>query len=159
MDYKFWRYSVDGLGGGYASVSVTDRAVYVTGREGASEHLTVLDLTGKQLWKIPYGQAAKQSYKETRCTPTVEGDRIYLISGRGEVVCVDANKKQIQWSVPAFDKFEGVHWYWEIAEQPLLVDDKIVFTPGGHKTSMVALDKLTGETAWQTESLHDTTAM
>jgi outer membrane protein assembly factor BamB len=82
-----------------------------------------------------------------------------LISGRGEVVCVDAIKKEIQWSVPAFDEFEGEHWYWEIAEQPLLVDDKIVFTPGGHKTSMVALDKLNGKTIWQTETLHDTTAM
>ncbi len=151
-------WSVEGLGGGYASVSVTDRAVYVTGKDGSKEKLTVLDFTGKLLWKLSYGQTAKRSYNHARCTPTVEDDRIYLISGRGEVVCVDANKKQIHWSVSAFDKFEGEDWYWEISEQPLIVDNKIVFTPGGQKTSMVALDKFTGKTVWQTESLRDTTA-
>lgn len=152
-------WSADGLGGGYASVSVTDRCVYATGKVGSKEQLTVLDLAGNIRWRLQYGRTARQSYSDSRCTPTVEGNRIYLISGRGDITCVDAGRKKVQWSVPAFDKFEGIHWYWEIAEQPLIVDDKIVFTPGGHRTSMVALDKFTGKTVWQTESLHDTTAM
>lgn len=149
----------EGLGGGYASVSVTDDAVYATGRDGAEEVLTVLSLDGDVLWRLPYGRTARRSWSDSRCTPAVEGDRIYCISGSGDVVCIDGRERTIRWSVPAFEKFRGECWEWEIAEQPLIVDDKIVFTPGGHSTSMVALDKNSGETVWQTESLHDTVAM
>ena len=58
----------------------------------------------------------------------------------------------------AFHLFEGESARWEIAESPLLVDEKVIYTPGGHKTTMVALDKLTGETIWTSETLYDTTA-
>ena len=152
-------WTVEGLGDGYASVSVTDGCIYVTGREDSVEYLSAFDTDGNLVWRIPYGLGVRRTYPGTRCTPTVEGDRIYLISGRGEVVCVDRRRAKIQWSVPAFDKFQGIFWEWEIAESPLLVDDKILFTPGGHQTSMVALNKFTGETVWQTESIHDTIAM
>jgi outer membrane protein assembly factor BamB len=88
----------------------------------------------------------------------VEGDRVYLISGQGEVVCINSKQKKIQWSVPAFEKFKGEFWQWEIAESPLLVDNKVIYTPGGNLTTMVALDKLTGKTIWQTKSLQDASA-
>ena len=153
------RWSTEGIGGGYGSVSVTDAAVFVTGREGSREILTVLALDGSVLWRVPYGRTASRTWSDTRCTPTVDGDYIYCISGIGDIACIDAKGRTIRWSVSAFEKFKGTCWEWEIAEQPLIVDDKIVFTPGGHLTSMVALDKMTGETIWQTESLHDTVAM
>lgn len=151
-------WSIDDLDIGFSSVSVTDQVIYITGRKDSSEYLTALDMNGNRLWRLAYGLGGRKSYPETRCTPTVEGDRIYLISGRGEVVCVDGRQRKIQWSVPAFEKFQGEFWQWEIAESPLLVDDKVIYTPGGHQTSMVALNKHTGETIWQTESLHDTSA-
>ena len=152
-------WSIDSLGGGYASVCVTDDAVFVTGKEGNEEVLSVLNLDGDVLWRLPYGRAAKRSWSDSRCTPTVEGDRIYCISGYGDIACIDSESQKILWSVPAFEKFPGECWEWEIAGQPLIVDDQIVFTPGGHTTSMVALNKMTGETVWQTESLNDTVAM
>jgi len=151
-------WSKDGLDKGFSSVSVTDRIIYVTGRKDSIEYLTALDLQGKQLWRIPYGLGVRKSFPDTRCTPTVQGDKIYLISGRGEVVCVDGAQKKILWSVPAFEKFQGAYWIWEIAESPLLVGDKVIYTPGGHLTSMIALDKRTGDLVWQTESLKDTSA-
>ena len=58
----------------------------------------------------------------------------------------------------AFNKFGGHFATWEIAESLLLVDNKIIYTPGGDKTTIVALDKGTGETVWMSESLHDSTA-
>ncbi len=148
----------EGLDKGFSSVSLTDQEIYVTGREDSTEYLTTLDMDGNQLWRLKYGVGGRRTYPDTRCTPTVEGDRIYLISGRGEVVCINGSKKEIQWHVPAFEKFQGIHWVWEIAESPLLVDDKVIYTPGGFQTTMVALNKFTGETVWQTQSLNDTSA-
>lgn len=143
---------------GLASVTVTDHNIYVTGLKDSSEYISTLDLDGNLLWRLRYGFGVKQSYPDTRCTATIEGDRIYLISGSGEVVCIDGIKKEIKWSVPAFEKFGGIPWIWGIAESPLLVDDKVIYTPGGPQTTMVALDKNTGETVWQTKSINDTSA-
>lgn len=146
------------LGRGLSSVSVTDSEIFVTGLEDSTEYLTALDLNGNQRWRLPYGLSGKTSYPDSRCTPTVEKDHIYLISGRGEVVCVNRAEKKIQWKVPAFEKYQGKHWIWGIAESPLIVDDKVIFTPGGPQTTMIALDKNTGETVWETQSLDDTSS-
>jgi outer membrane protein assembly factor BamB len=146
-------WSREDLDRGYASVSVTDKAIYIGGLEGRDEYLTVLDFEGNILWRLRYGGGSQRTNRDTRCTPTVEGDRIYVISGRGEVVCIDGSQRKVEWSVPAFEKFQGEFWQWEIAESPLIVDNKVIYTPGGNLTSMVALDKFTGETIWQTESL------
>jgi outer membrane protein assembly factor BamB len=143
---------------GYASVSVTEKAIYVTGRKNADEFLTVLDLKGKQLWRIRYGHGVKRTYPDTRCTATIEKDLIYVISGAGEVVCIDGNNKRIKWSIPAYEKFKGEFWQWEIAESPLIVENKVIYTPGGNQTAMVALDKLSGETIWQTKSFNEPSA-
>ena len=87
-----------------------------------------------------------------------EGDRIYLIIGRGKAVCINNSERKIHWEVPAFDKLHGKHWIWGIAESPLLVDDKVIYTPAGHRTTMVAVDKSAGETVWETQSLNDTSS-
>ena len=80
---------------GYASVSVTDQFIYLAGAKSREEFLTVLDHKGNQLWRIRYGKGVRRTYPDTRCTPTVEGDRIYLISGSGEVVCISNSKRKI----------------------------------------------------------------
>jgi len=148
----------EGLDRGFSSVSVTNEAIYLAGRKGREEYLTVFDHQGKQLWRIPYGQGVRGTYPDTRCTPTIEKNRIYLISGIGEVVCIDRNQKKILWSINAFEKFKGEPWKWDIAENPLIVDNKVIYTPGGNHTAMVALDKMTGETIWQTVSLNQPSA-
>lgn len=151
-------WSVDNLDEGYASVSVSGNRIYLTGRQDSTEYLTVLDTRGKRIWREAFGRGVRQSYPEARCTPTVEENRIYLISGGGEVVCMDDKTGDVIWSVPAFDRFRGEHWKWGIAESPLLVDNTVIYTPGGSVTTMVALDKFTGQTVWQTESLNEPSA-
>jgi len=152
-------WSTEGIGKGFSSVSVLDGIIYATGWNDSIEYLTAINRTnGQILWQIPYGQSIQRSFKDTRCTPTIEGDRAYMISGRGEVVCVDLTQQHIAWNVDAFHQFEGESARWEIAESPLLVDNKVIYTPGGHKTTLVALDKQTGETIWTSETLHDTSA-
>jgi outer membrane protein assembly factor BamB len=151
-------WEIEGIGDGYSSASIYNNIVYITGKKEKLEYLSAINSNGKMLWQIPFGNAARQSYPESRTTPTIQENRIYVISGKGEVVCINANNSKKLWSVDAFDKFKGEFGSWEIAESPLLVNDKVIYTPGGHQTTLVALDKYTGETIWTTESLHDTTA-
>jgi len=147
-------WSATGIGAGFSSPSISKGVIYVTGRKDNKEFLSALDLKGNIKWTTEYGNAFTDSYSDARSTPTVDGDAIYVISGRGEVVCFDLSGK-IRWSVDALKKFEGKYGSWGTAESPLVVDDKVIYTPCGRKTTMVALNKKTGETVWMTESLND----
>ena len=141
----------DDIDRGFSSVSVAEDVIYVTGVDGTTEYLSALDKTGKLLWRKSYGSCGRSSYKETRSTPTVQGDRIYLISGSGEVVCINAKRKRVRWSVPAFDRYGGESWQWGLAESPLLVDDKVIYTyPPGSITSFPALSQtwMVSQTPW-----------
>ncbi|MBN2450932.1 MAG: PQQ-like beta-propeller repeat protein [Lentisphaeria bacterium] len=146
---------VSGIGEGYSSAAVAGGKVYVTGMREKREFATALDRAGKQLWQTEYGSAYRRSFPQARCTPTVEGERLYIISGAGEVVCLDAGTGTTVWSVPAFDEFGGRTGPWGTAESPLVVDGKVIYTPAGPKTTMVAFEKDTGKLAWQSESLDD----
>ncbi|MCK4746645.1 MAG: PQQ-binding-like beta-propeller repeat protein, partial [Bacteroidales bacterium] len=147
-------YSED-IGNGHSSASVTNDRVYVTGREDALEYLSSFDLEGNQLWKVPFGKRWQGSFPDSRSTPNVVGDRIYVVSGMAEVVCLDAHTGKIEWTVNALEKFEGICTMWGFCESPLVFDDKVVFTPGGNQTHMVALNRTNGEPIWKSESLGD----
>ncbi len=152
-------WAAEDIGGGYSSVSIYKGITYATGKKDSVEFLTAIDKSGAVLWQQPYGLSTYQnSYQDTRCTPTIENGIAYVISGRGEIASFDAKSGEKIWSVDAFKKFSGAHGIWEVAESPLIVDDKLIYTPAGPQTTMVALDKKTGETIWTSESLGDTSA-
>ncbi|KPK82561.1 MAG: hypothetical protein AMS27_14465 [Bacteroides sp. SM23_62_1] len=151
-------FSVEGVGKGYSMPIVDDGVVYITGNKDSMDYLSAVDLMGNTKWSVPYGPAWYRTFQESRGAPTIVGDRAYVISGAGVVACLDTETGDIIWSVDGFNKFEGKFSEWGIAESPLVIDNKIIYTPGGYKTTIVALDKNNGETIWMSESLNDSTA-
>jgi len=147
---------VEDLGMGYSSPVMHDGIIYIAGRKDTLEYLSALDLQGNIKYQAQYGSAWNQSFPETRSTPTIDGDRIYLISGMGEVVCLKIDDGSLIWEVNANELYQGELHRWGVAESPLVVDDKVIYTCGGEVTSVVALNKLTGELVWQAESLGGT---
>ena len=137
------------IGTGHSSASVTGERVYVTGREGDLEYLTSFNLEGIQLWKVPFGKGWHGSFPDSRSTPNVVDTRVYVVSGMAEVVCLDAQTGDIMWAVDALKEFEGACTMWGFCESPLVIDDKVIFTPGGMQTHMVALNRDNGETVWR----------
>ncbi|MFC2103905.1 PQQ-binding-like beta-propeller repeat protein [Bacteroidota bacterium] len=148
-------WSVEELAPGYSSVSIANNTIYLTGIRKSEDILIALDLKGNKKWETVYGKSWNSSFPESRSTPTVENDKLYVTSGLGDFACINAINGEIIWKVEASKKFEGSYGGWGITESPLIVDDKVIFTPCGNKTTMIALNKNTGETIWQTESLND----
>lgn len=148
-------WSVDSLPKAYSSVAVVNGTVFLTGIKDSLDYLLAFDKFGHKLWEVAYGRAWNASFPDARCSPTIEGNRIYLSSGSGDVACVDTTNGNLIWTVNASERFGGSFGEWGISESILLVDDKAIFTPGGSRTTMVALNKETGETVWETESLND----
>jgi outer membrane protein assembly factor BamB len=151
-------WKAENLGKGYSSSVADDKAIYVTGTKDTTDYLTALSLKGELLWKVPFGPSWDKSFPPARTTPTVENGLVYVVSGLGTFACIDAADGKIKWSFDAYKKFEGACGDWGVCESPLVVDDKVIYTPAGEKTTMVALNKFTGETVWQSASLHDTSA-
>lgn len=68
-------------------------------------------------------------------------------------MCINVSDGAIRWNVNV-DKDFSAEWHiWGVSESPLIVDDKVICTPGGEKTSVVAFDKMTGKLIWQSESV------
>lgn len=148
-------WSADSLGDGFSSASIYNRMVYVTGKRDSVEILTALDLNGNLKWQKVIGRASEEKdWPQSRCTPTIYENKVYTITVRGDMACLDSKSGETVWEMPAFERFEGLPQDGT-AESPLVFDDKVIVTPGGSKTTMVALDRLTGKTVWESESLND----
>ncbi len=141
-------WSVGGLGIGFSSVAVARGFVYTTGMIDGQGFLFAYDLAGNLKWKESYGPEWTGSYKGSRTTPTVDGNRIYVFSGTGVMACFEAvNGKKI-WQVNTLERFEGKNIRWGMSGSPLIDGDKVYCTPGGRKGVIIALDKMTGQTIW-----------
>ncbi len=151
-------WSTDSLSMGNSSMSFGNNTIYLTGTKDTMDEVIALDLQGNIKWRKPYGRAWSQSYPEARCTPTIDNKKLYVSSGLGDVTCLDAISGNIIWNVNANDKYEGKLNLWGTAESLLIVDDKVIFSPVGNQTTIIALDKLTGEEIWASKSIQDSTA-
>ena len=152
-------WSCEGLEEGYASVSVVDGSIYTTGMNEQNQgYLFAIDNKGKLQWKKEYGPEWTGSYPGTRTTPTVDGDRIYVISGMGRLSCFSRKTKDLIWKVDTLEKFQGKNITWGISESVLIDGDKVICTPGGQQATIVALNKHTGETIWTTKELSNLSA-
>jgi outer membrane protein assembly factor BamB len=114
------------------------------------DHLTCLDFEGNQLWQVAYGRSWNQGTPETRSTPTIEEDRIYIMSGIGELVCLDAETGDINWKINVDEDYQADWHKWGVAESPLIVGNKVICSAAGALTTFVAFDKMTGKEIWKT---------
>lgn len=144
------------IGPGFSSVTVTEDDIYITGRRGDYDALSAFTQDGKKKWEVKYGKASASTYPDSRGTATVSHGKIFLVSGMGDMVCVNKEGK-ILWSVNYFEKYNGVIPDFGISECPLVVDNKVIGTPGGKKAAMVAFSTDDGKVVWETPSINDVT--
>jgi outer membrane protein assembly factor BamB len=138
-----------GVGAGFSSVSIAGGRVFTMGDKGDSSFVfAVAQDSGKPLWSAKVGRAGG-NYAGTRCTPTVDGDRVYALGQFGDLVCLKAATGQVVWRKNLPRDFQGHSGGWNYTESPLIDGDKLVCTPGGKEATMVALHKKTGAVVWK----------
>jgi len=154
----------DGAGRGYSSLAIAGGRIYTLGdapstADDEDEYLLAFELaTGKPLWKLKTGEAwtsGKPDWQGARSTPTVDGDRVYVLTPQGILVAATTEGKEL-WRKDLTKDFAGKKAEgWGYSESVLVDGDKLICTPGGPEQTMVALDKLTGETRWTTARAED----
>jgi outer membrane protein assembly factor BamB len=150
-------WSASQLGAGYGSVSVAGGRVFVQGMKNRQSVVTSLDrATGKPVWSVALGSAQENDRGSgPRGTPSVDGDRVYVLTENGDLVCLLVADGKVVWRRNIFKDFGGRNINWLVSESPLVDGNRIIVSPGGRNAGMAALDKMTGMTIWVSKELSD----
>jgi outer membrane protein assembly factor BamB len=160
-----WQLAV---GPGQASPVVSQGVlVFLDGVQGVETAHAIELATGKELWRAEVGPMVEfqNAYGEgPRCTPLVDGDRVYVQSCGGEFRCLGLRDGRQVWAV-SFEKQYGATWLGNKSQDPsaketasrrhgnngsAVVDGDRIFVPVGSPTkgTLVAFDKKTGRELW-----------
>lgn len=141
-------WSIEDVGNGYGSPSITNDRIYITGEFDSTAYLMAYDLKGKLIWKTPFGSEWVKTFPGSRCAPTVDGDRIYVSTGNCQIACLNATTGEKLWFVDGINALHGLYLMHGHSESPLIDGDQVFFVPGEKDTNVVALNKITGKINW-----------
>ena len=145
------RWKAD-IGGGYAGSAVAGGRVFVTDRQRAKGTERVLcfnEADGRPLWMHEYPCAYRVSYSAgPRCTPTVDGDRVYTLGAMGNLFCLSVKDGKVLWQHDFKKDFGAKTPIWGFAAHPLVDGDKLICLVGGKQGTTMAFNKMTGKVIW-----------
>ena len=151
-----WFY--EQLGAGHSSVAVSNNKLYVTGMIDGKGYLHIFDPSGNKLNRIMYGDEWDENFDGTRGTPNFSDGKIYIVSGVGDVICIDEKTLEVVWKRNMLTDFDSKNIAWGITESPLIIGEKLIITPGGETHNVVALNKNTGELIWSSSGVGEQSA-
>ena len=89
---------------------------------------------GKYIWSKNLGAGGDNDRGSgPRGTPTVDGDRLYVLTEGGELACLRAADATVVWQRNILRDFAGSNINWLISESPLVDGDRVIVTPGGRE--------------------------
>lgn len=149
---KVW--TATGAGEGYSTVSVAGGRLFTMGNRGDTEYVICYDAaTGKQIWAQKNGKAFRNGRGDgPRGTPTVDGQWVYALGSSGDLSCRDVKSGKAKWHLNVFRDLGGKQIGWGLSESVLIDGDRLICTPGGRGSGVVALDKKTGRVIWKSGS-------
>jgi outer membrane protein assembly factor BamB len=157
-----WRVPV---GDSFASPVVGGGRVFHLDNQDAHEVAHAVDAaTGKTLWSTKIYSSHKDGFGiGPRCTPVVDGDRVYVQSAKGEFQCLAAADGKVIWRKNFVDDFGAIYIGEKgkaagasrhgAAGAPIVDGDNIIVQVGSTEgASLVAFKKLTGDVVWKSGS-------
>jgi outer membrane protein assembly factor BamB len=78
----------------------------------------------------------------------VDDDRLYTFTAVGELVCLKTADGNEVWKKDYKKDFGGTTGPWGYCDRPLVDGDRLICVPGGARSTVVALDKKTGDMVW-----------
>jgi outer membrane protein assembly factor BamB len=141
-------WSIDDIGNGYGSPTVTADKIFITGEIDTMAYLFAFDLKGKLLWKSAFGKEWVKTFPGSRSAPTVDGNLVYVTSGMERIACFNGSSGQGLWYVNGIRELHGQYLMHGHSESPLIDGDLVFLVPGGKDTNVVAFNKITSMIQW-----------
>jgi len=149
---------------GFSSFTVSQGKAFTVVRraiDGADQEVCIaLEAdTGKELWAMPVGIAkydggGDEGAKENRggdgprSTPSVDGDRVYVLSAHHGLFCFDIASGKTLWSKDIQKEYGGKMIQWQSAASPLIEGDLIFVNSTAPGKCLMAFNKKDGTLAW-----------
>jgi outer membrane protein assembly factor BamB len=151
---RVWLY--ENAGNGYSGPAIAHGKYFTIGTRDGNECVLALDAnTGKELWVAKIGGELDNRWGSgPRGTPTVDGDRVYAMSGKGDLACINIADGKVVWTA-SMTALGGKIQTWGYTESVLVDGDKVVCTPGGSKGALAALNKADGKEIWRSTDFTD----
>ncbi|MBI2928677.1 MAG: PQQ-binding-like beta-propeller repeat protein [Verrucomicrobia bacterium] len=145
---------------GFGSFAVSQGKAYTavkrrTGGEPQEVFLALNADTGQELWATPVGLAAREGITGEgdgpRSTPTVDGDRVFLLTAYVALYCLNANDGSVVWQRDLLAEFGGQGPDFDAAASPLIEGDLVLVNgpAGGTGAKVFAIHKRDGRTVWE----------
>lgn len=158
-----WRLKA---GEGLASPVVAGGKAFLFDNQEGRETLRCVDATtASELWRASIDEPFKDSQGPVgpRCTPVVDGDRVYAQSCRGELQCLSVTDGKKLWSANFTRDFEAVFIGEKGTAQaaarhgnngsPVIDGDQLIAQVGStNGAGVVCFDKRTGKVIWKSQN-------
>lgn len=140
------------IGGGYASFSIAQGRAYTIEQRRDKEVVAAYDVaTGREVWTQGWAERFAESMggDGPRATPTWHDGLLYALGAAGELRVLDAATGKQVWAKNILSDNGATNIMWGMSNSPLIVDEKVIVTPGGRSgKSVVAYHKKTGARIW-----------
>ena len=151
------------IGNGFGGPAVAGGRVFVTDwaadpdsrtADGTERVLALDEETGAILWTHAWGatyRALLQSYAAgPMATPTVDGDRVYVLGATGLLWCLDVETGEVVWRRDYLAEYDASMPETGTSSAPLVDGDQLIAVVGGEPDALVAsFDKRTGRERWR----------
>lgn len=137
------------VGTGFSSIAVSGGVAYTIGNRAGSDTVYAFDAaTGKVKWKHTYRcePAPLRHEGGPFATPTVHGGRLYTLSKKGHLFCLDAAGGRVVWKKDLTEATgtQGVNYGF--ASSPLVWGKLLILNAG---SAGAAVNKDTGKLVWK----------
>ena len=144
-------FSGPAVSGGHIYLTDFSAASQLKGRERA---LCLEESTGKILWTrewdVNYVGLMDTYATGPRATPTVDGDRVYVLGATGLLYCLDSQTGEIRWRKDYVKEYGATLPTWGFTSAPLVDGERLICLVGGERNAkVVAFDKITGKEIWR----------
>jgi outer membrane protein assembly factor BamB len=149
-------YSGPAVAGGHVFVTDAHRARAVG--DQVVERLVVLDeSTGKILWtkewETDYSPMVDVWSVGPVATPTVDGDRVYVVGRMGDLLALNVADGEVLWQKNYEKDFGTIIPLYGTTAAPIVDGDRLIALVGGLEgANYMALDKFTGKEIWRSRS-------
>lgn len=141
------------IGEGFGTFAVAGKRAYIfVAREGDEVCLGLDADTGKELWAVRIDKTIKdrEGGSNPRSTPTIDGDRVYVLGTFLKLFCINAADGKVIWSHDLVAEAGGQDLHWGNAASPVIDGNSIFIAGGAPGKSLMAFDKKTGQGIWAT---------
>ena len=144
-----------GIRSGYSGPAVADGRIFISDwledpesrtLDGTERALALDELTGEILWthewQTSYRMLSISYAVGPRATPTVDGDRVYVVGGTGRLFCFDVENGDVLWEKDYVADYDTSVPVWGIVSGPLVDGDRLITVVGGEPDAgVVAFNK------------------